>query len=121
MFYKKQAIALFSGLLFCFTTVQISAQTDYSNYSKFSQRLKTLQSQNVSNSKLETLTTTVGGHKIWTLTLSKGDAKNKPAIAIVSGVDGMHILGPEMALQIAEKYFKKSCGCFRENDILHFP
>ncbi len=121
MFYKKQAIALFSGLLFCFTTVQISAQTDYSNYSKFSQRLKTLQSQNVSNSKLETLTTTVGGHKIWTLTLSKGDAKNKPAIAIVSGVDGMHILGPEMALQIAENILKNHADVLEKTTFYIFP
>ena len=121
MFYKKQAIALFSGLLFCFTTVQISAQTDYSNYSKFSQRLKTLQSQNASNSKLETLTTTVGGHKIWTLTLSKGDAKNKPAIAIVSGVDGMHILGPEMALQIAENILKNHADVLEKTTFYIFP
>jgi len=121
MFYKKQAIALFSGLLFCFTTVQISAQTDYSNYSKFSQRLKTLQSQNVSNSKLETLTTTVGGHKIWSLTLSKGDAKNKPAIAIVSGVDGMHILGPEMALQIAENILKNHADVLEKTTFYIFP
>lgn len=121
MFYKKQAITLFSGLLFCFTTVQISAQTDYSNYSKFSQRLKTLQSQNASNSKLETLTTTVGGHKIWTLTLSKGDAKNKPAIAIVSGVDGMHILGPEMALQIAENILKNHADVLEKTTFYIFP
>lgn len=121
MFYKKQAITLFSGLLFCFTTIQISAQTDYSNYSKFSQRLKTLQSQNASNSKLETLTTTVGGHKIWTLTLSKGDAKNKPAIAIVSGVDGMHILGPEMALQIAENILKNHADVLEKTTFYIFP
>lgn len=121
MFYKKQAITLFSGLLFCFTTVQISAQTDYSNYSKFSQRLKTLQSQNASNSKLETLTTTVGGDKIWTLTLSKGDAKNKPAIAIVSGVDGMHILGPEMALQIAENILKNHADVLEKTTFYIFP
>ena len=121
MFYKKQAITLFSGLLFCFTTIQISAQTDYSNYSKFSQRLKTLQSQNSSNSKLETLTTTVGGHKIWTLTLSKGDAKNKPAIAILSGVDGMHILGPEMALQIAENILKNYADVLEKTTFYIFP
>lgn len=121
MFYKKQAITLFSGLLFCFTTIQISAQTDYSNYSKFSQRLKTLQSQNASNSKLETLTTTVGGDKIWTLTLSKGDAKNKPAIAIVSGVDGMHILGPEMALQIAENILKNHADVLEKTTFYIFP
>jgi len=121
MFNKKQAITLFSGLLFCFTSLQISAQTDYSNYSKFSQRLKTLQSQNASNSKLETLTTTVGGHKIWALTLSKGNAKNKPAIAIVSGIDGSHILGPEMAIQIAENILKNHADVLEKTTFYIFP
>ncbi|WP_347175100.1 M14 family metallopeptidase [Polaribacter uvawellassae] len=121
MFNKKQAITLFSGLLFCFTSLQISAQTDYSNYSKFSQRLKTLQSQNASNSKLETLTTTVGGHKIWALTLSKGNSKNKPAIAIVSGVDGSHILGPEMAIQIAENILKNHADVLEKTTFYIFP
>jgi hypothetical protein len=121
MFNKKQAISVFSGLLFCCATLQLSAQTDYSNYSKFSQRLKTLQSQNASNSKLETLTTTVGGHKIWTLTLSKGNTKNKPAIAIVSGIDGKHILGPEMALQIAENILKNHADVLEKTTFYIFP
>ena len=121
MYYKKQAITLFSGLLFCFATLQISAQTDYSNYSKYSQRLQTLQGKNASNSKLETLTTTVGGHKIWALTLSKGDAKNKPAIAIVSGVNGAHILGPEMALKIAENILKNNTDVLEKTTFYIFP
>ncbi|WKD85989.1 hypothetical protein KCTC32516_01339 [Polaribacter huanghezhanensis] len=121
MFNKKQAITLFSGLLFCLTSLQISAQTDYSNYSKFSQRLKTLQSQNASDSKLETLTTTVGGYKIWALTLSKGNAKNKPAIAIVSGVDGSLILGPEMVLQIAENILKNHADVLEKTTFYIFP
>jgi hypothetical protein len=121
MFNKKLAITLFSGLLFCFTSLQISAQTDYSNYSKFSQRLKTLQNQNASDSKLETLTTTVGGYKVWALTLSKGNAKNKPAIAIVSGVDGSLILGPEMALQIAENILKNHADILEKTTFYIFP
>ena len=106
MFHKKQALPFFLGMIFCFSTLQISAQSDYSNYSKLTQKIKNLQRTNSSSSKLEELTTTVGGHKIWALTLSKGDAKNKPAIAIVSGVDGSHILGPEMAVNIAENILK---------------
>ena len=121
MLHKRQAIALLSGILFCFATLQISAQTDYSNYSKFSQRLKSLQSQNASNSKLESLTTTVGGHKIWALTLSKGNATTKPAIAIVSGVDGSHILGPEMAINIAENILKNHADVLENTTFYIFP
>ena len=121
MFNKKQILALISGLLFCFTSLQISAQSDYSNYSKFSQRLKTLQSQNASNSKLKELTTTIGGHKIWALTLSKGNAQNKPAIAIVSGVDGKHLLGPEMAINIAENILKNHADVLEKTTFYIFP
>ena len=121
MFNKKQALTLLSGVLFCFGSLHISAQSDYSNYSKFSQRLKTLQSQHSSNSKLKTLTTTVGGHKIWSLTLSNGNAKNKPAIAIVSGVDGKHILGPEMALNIAENILKNHAAVLDKTTFYIFP
>lgn len=121
MLNKKQALTILSGVLFCLTTLQISAQSDYSNYSKFSQRLKNLQSQNTSISKLKSLTTTIGGHKIWALTLSKGNAENKPAIAIVSGVDGKHILGPEMALQIAENILKNHVDVLEKTTFYIFP
>ena len=121
MFNKKQALTLLSGVLFCFGSLHISAQSDYSNYSKFSQRLKTLQSQNSSNSKLKTLTTTIGGHEIWALTLSKGNAKNKPAIAIVSGVDGKHILGPEMAISVAENILKNHSDVLEKTTFYIFP
>ena len=121
MFNKKQAVTLFSGLLFCFSTLHISAQSDYSNYSKFSQKIKSLHSNYSGLSKLETLTTTVGGHKIWALTLSRGNAKNKPAIAIVSGVDGKHILGPEMALKIAENILKNHADILENTAFYIFP
>ncbi|MFT5761413.1 MAG: hypothetical protein ACI8WA_000527 [Polaribacter sp.] len=121
MFNKKQSIPFILGMILCFTTIQISAQTDYSNYSKFTQDLKNLQRTNSSNSKLEELTTTIGGHKIWALTLSKGNAENKPAIAIVSGVDGRHILGPEMALKVAENILKNHSDVLEKTTFYIFP
>jgi hypothetical protein len=121
MFNKKQVLTLFSGVLFCFSSLQISAQSDYSNHSKLSQKLKNLQKSNSSMSTLETLTTTVGGHKIWALTLSKGNANNKPAIAIVSGVDGKHILGPEMAVNIAENILKNHAEILEKTTFYIFP
>ncbi len=121
MFNKKQALAIFSGVLFCFNSLHISAQTDYSSHSKLSQKLKNLHSNYSNLSKLEVLTTTVGGHKIWALTLSKGNAKNKPAIAIVSGVDGKHILGPEMAVNIAEDILKNHADVLENTAFYIFP
>ena len=121
MFIKKQVPPLLLGLLFCFVSLQTSAQTDYSNYSTFTQKLKNLQRANAANSKLEQLTTTVGGHKIWRLVLSKGDAAKKPAIAIVSGVDGKHILGPEMALKVAENLLTNHAEILEKTTFYIFP
>ena len=118
---KTQFLSYFFGITICLTSLQIVAQTDYSNYSKLTQRLKKIQQSNSSNSKLETLTKTVGGHTIWALTLSKGDAKNKPAIAIVSGVDGKHILGPEMAVNIAEDILKNHANVLEKTTFYIFP
>tara|TARA_R110002073_G_scaffold331253_1_gene515914 strand:+ start:13967 stop:15592 length:1626 start_codon:yes stop_codon:yes gene_type:complete len=119
--FKKKQLSLILGMFICFTSLQLSAQSDYSNYSKLSQRLKNLQSSNSAVCKLEALTKTVGGHTIWSLTLSKGDAKNKPAIAIVSGVDGKHILGPEMAVSIAENIVKNHSDILETTTFYIFP
>ncbi len=121
MYNKKQQLSLFLGLFICFTSWQISAQSDYSNYSSFTKRLKSLQRTNAANASLKELTTTVGGHKIWALTLGKGDAKNKPAIAIVSGVDGKHLLGPEMAISIAENILKNHAQVLEKTTFYIFP
>ena len=118
---KNQMLSLLFGLLVWLTPTQLSAQSDYSNYSKLSQKIKRLQSNNSNLSKLETLTTTIGGHKIWALTLSKGNADNKPAIAIVSGVDGKHILGPEMAVNIAENILKNHSDVLEKTTFYIFP
>ncbi len=121
MFHKKQTLPFLLGMIICFTSIQLTAQSDYRNYSKFTQDLKNLQRTNSSNSKLEELTTTIGGHKIWTLTLSKGNAENKPAIAIVSGVDGRYILGPEMALKVAENILKNHADVLEKTTFYIFP
>jgi len=121
MFHKKQTLPFLLGMIICFITLQVSAQSDYNNYSKLTQKIKNLQRTNSSNSKLEELTTTVGGHKIWALTLSKEDAKTKPAIAIVSGVDGAHILGPEMAVNIAENILNNHADVLEKTTFYIFP
>lgn len=121
MFYKKRLLPIIFGLLICFISLQVTAQSDYNNYNKLTQKLKTLQRTNASNAKLKALTTTIGGYKIWALTLSKGNANNKPAIAIVSGVDGKHILGPEMAVNIAENILKNHSDVLEKTTFYIFP
>ena len=47
--------------------------------------------------------------------------KSKPAIAIVSGVDGKHILGPEMAVTIAENIVKNHSDILETTTFYIFP
>ena len=74
----------------CLACVNVFAQTDYRNFSEISTALKQIQSKYPSNTKLQSLTKTIGGHDIWALSLFKGKPENNPAIAIVGGVYSLH-------------------------------
>lgn len=79
------------------------AQNDYSTYSGLTERLNNLADTHSDYAQLESLTQTVGGKEVWLLTLGTGDPSAKPAVAVVGGAEGSHILGSELALQFAER------------------
>lgn len=76
---------------------------NYSNQSQLSQRLKSLESANLSLVKLQSITRTAGGKDIWVLEIGAGDRANHPAIAVIGGVEGPHLLSQELAIGFAEK------------------
>lgn len=79
----------------------IHSQNTYPTSQEISQRLKTL-----SNSKFVTLTSltkTEGNQDIWVLQIGTGNLDNKPAIAVVGGAEGFHVLSVELAIQFAER------------------
>ena len=76
---------------------------DYSNYSQLTQRVKTLKDKYPDKVQFKSLGKTTGGKDIWVITLGKGETDKHPAIAIVGGVDGRHLLGVEMAMGLAER------------------
>ena len=81
---------------------------DYSNHTQLNQRLKTLESANGSLVKLQSLGKTLGGKDIWVLEIGAGDRMSHPAIAVVGGVEGSHLLGQELAIGFAEKLLAQS-------------
>lgn len=97
-------------LLFWSVTLNLFAQSqqNYSNSASLAQRIKTLTSKYPNLIKSKTLTQTLGGKDIWMLTLGAQNADQKPAIAVVGGVDGKHLLGVEMAIGFAEKLLANS-------------
>jgi hypothetical protein len=100
---KQFLLFFFIILIFSFTSI---AQ-DYSNYAQQSSRLEKL-AKNPQYAKLGSLTKTAGGKNIWMLTLGTGQVQNKPAIAVVGGVEGNHLLGTELSIAFAEKLLQAS-------------
>ena len=106
------------GALFIFS-VSLHAQ-DYNNANQLAQRLKQLAGSSP-DVKLESITKTDGGKDIWMLTLAKGDADSKPAMAIVGGVEGAHLLGVEMAVQFAEGIVANHADVLNNTTFYVFP
>lgn len=98
MKHNLQKLSLLVGM---FCMVAMAWAQEYTTLPQQAQRLRNL--ANSSNmASLKSLTKTLGGKDIWMLTLGKGDAESKPAIAVVGGVEGSHLLSVEMALRFAE-------------------
>ena len=106
------------GALFLFS-VSLQAQ-DYNNANQLAQRLKQLAGSSP-DVKLESITKTDGGKDIWMLTLGKGDVDSKPAMAVVGGVEGAHVLGVEMAVRFAEGIVKDNASVLENTTFYVFP
>jgi hypothetical protein len=95
---------LLSLLVFgAMSTIFAQNTQEYSNYAKLTQRVKALTDKYPQWIKFKSLTQTLGQKDIFMLTIGTGKTEEKPAIAVVGGVDGKHLLGVEMAIGFAEK------------------
>jgi hypothetical protein len=97
----NKIVLLISVCLFSFTAV--FAQTGYSSYQQQVQRAEQLVKQYPRLVKSTVLARTAGGKEIRMITIGSGDIDKKPALAIIGGVEGKHLLGTELALGFAEK------------------
>ncbi len=94
-------------LLMFFCTVLLGsnylyAQTDYSNRQQLGQRVAALQKSHPNYVKTKSIAKTLGGSDVWMITIGTGTVEQKPALAIVGGVEGKHLLGVELAIGFAE-------------------
>ena len=95
------------------------AQSDYPTLSQVTQRLQKLGSN--ASVELKTLTKTAGGKDIQVLKIGTGAKDQKPAIAVVGGVEGFHILSVELALQFAEKLVAEHASALETTTFYIFP
>ena len=83
-------------------------QDNYSSNAILAKRVKTLSDKYPQFVKSKALTQTTGGKTIWMLTVGSGKTETKPALTVVGGVDGKHLLGVELAIGFAEKLLAAS-------------
>ena len=83
-------------------------QQGYSNNANLTQRVKALAQKYPQWIKTKSLTQTTGGKEIWMITIGSAKTETKPAIVVVGGVEGKHLLGVEMAIGFAEKLMARS-------------
>lgn len=91
--------------LMCWAAASVCAQ-DYSNAAEQANRLNALNKAYPQLTTLKSVTKTNGGKDIWLLTIGTGKTETKPAIAVIGGVEGNHLLGTELAIGFAEQLLK---------------
>jgi hypothetical protein len=102
---KNDLLGLGLAMATCLTA---RGQTAYPDHAALTQRLRTLTTQYRNQTSLQSIGKSSTGKDLWVLALSRGDAKAKPALAIVANVEGTHLAGTELALQLAEKFLAKA-------------
>lgn len=113
--FKNFKVSLLLGLLW----FPLIAQNNYPTSQEITQRL-----QKLSNNKVATLTSltkTNGGQDIWVLKVGSGDLNNKPAIAVVGGAEGFHVLSVELAIQFAERLVNQHAAILENTTFYIFP
>ncbi|MEB2784619.1 M14 family metallopeptidase [Algoriphagus persicinus] len=95
------------------------AQSDYPTLSQVNQRLQGVASN--ASAELTSLTKTEGGKDIWVLKVGAGQLDQKPAIAVVGGVEGNQVLSVELAVQFAEKLVTDHSYALENTTFYIFP
>ncbi len=110
---------LLTSVLFLIGILFITAQNNYPTTQEITQRLQKLNSDR--SATLTSLIKTEGGKDIWVLKIGTGDLDNKPAIAIVGGAEGFHVLSVELAIQFAERLVNNHKEVLEKTTFYIFP
>ena len=86
----------------------VFAQTNYSNFNQQTNRINALARTYPQFAKVRSLVKTTSGKDIWQITIGNGNVDSKPAIAIIGGIEGNHLLGTELAIGFAENLLQGS-------------
>jgi len=113
--FKNFKLSILFGLLW----IPLIAQNGYPTNQEITQRLQKLSTNKLAT--LSSLTKTDGAQDIWVLKIGKGDLNNKPAIVVVGGTEGFHVLSVELALQFAERLVNQHSAILENTTFYIFP
>ena len=99
---------LILSLLASVLTMHISAQSHYRSFGELSRKTETLAREYQALCSVKSLVKTEGGKDIFVLTIGTGDKDQKPAIAVLGGIEGNHLVGRELSLGFAESLLRGS-------------
>ncbi len=87
--------------------LQLDAQNQYHDYKSLTKKIQALASDYPQLCSVRSLAGSAGGKDIWLIRVGTGNPDSKPAIAVLGGVDGSHILGRELALDSQLVFLEK--------------
>jgi hypothetical protein len=116
---KKSILSWFMMASMGFSASAIAQSADYPTLSQINQRIQQVAKN--SNATLTSLVKTAGGKDIWALKVGTGSLDEKPAIAVVGGVEGFHVLSTELAIQFAEKLVAEHSDVLANTTFYIFP
>jgi hypothetical protein len=89
-------------------TLQGAAQNQYRSFSEISRKAETLARDYPALCSVKSLVKTAGGKDIFVISIGTGEKEQKPAIAVVGGVEGNYLVGRELAMGFAENMLSES-------------
>lgn len=107
MLYRYLVLTIFA-LAVSSANISAGSWDGYSNHAGIGQRLKKLAETYPQYAKVETMAKTNGGQDILLLTIGNGETEKHPALAIVAGVEGNHLVGVEISIRFAEQLLKRT-------------
>jgi len=104
---KRTLLSAMAALLLtaCYTA---PAAAQYHSNSEFSSMIRELGTNYPQHCAVRSLGKTAAGNDIWLISIGTGDRDSKPAMAVISGVDGKYISGRELALGFAKRILENS-------------
>jgi hypothetical protein len=105
---KRIFTMLVLSIALVIASIELDAQTGYSNFRTMSQKIDALSKDYPTLCSVKSLVKTTGGKDIWVLSIGTGDKDSKPAVVVTGGTDGSHLLGKELALGFATSLLKES-------------